>query len=305
MFCKKCGTNIPDTAVFCPKCGIKLDGKAIKPADFDKEDRKGPVAGKCKEETKPTKAARQTGQKKRSFLLKLFLIILLLVLLAAGVTGLLASFGVVNIPAVNDALAFVGLQKAREASVDENGIDIMGDIIDENDIPSLYKQDPIDADAYYETNATVISQIPAQDSSDAHTESDTRQNFIDRGFIDLTITTQYSMEGQYQDPSEVSDASSAKHPMYEAYYMTAEGHVWTLIEINGAIMANPVSYNLQSSRNAQLLLSESNTVTSYDSYTNKFYESIPNETELIVKTVSKIDANTLESLTFEAINQLP
>ena len=75
--------------------------------------------------------------------------------------------------------------------------------------------------------------------------------------------------------------------------------------MKGSVIANPVGYNMESNAHgAQLILSESEVITSYDSVTNSFYESIPNESELIVKTVNHIDAETLNSLTVEDIEAL-
>ena len=53
-----------------------------------------------------------------------------------------------------------------------------------------------------------------------------------------------------------------------------------------------------------VVISESATITSYDSTTNKFYEIIPDSSMLIVKTVSRIDAETLDNLTFGGIDAL-
>ena len=48
-----------------------------------------------------------------------------------------------------------------------------------------------------------------------------------------------------------------------------------------------------------MIVSESNTLVSYDSVKNKFYETIPNSTEINVKTVDSITADVLNSLTIE------
>ena len=42
-------------------------------------------------------------------------------------------------------------------------------------------------------------------------------------------------------------------------------------------------------------------IIGYDSENNMFYETIPKESELIVKVVDKIDSETLNSLTKEVI----
>jgi hypothetical protein len=163
---------------------------------------------------------------------------------------------------------------------------------------------PPDADSYFEDNATIVSKIDANDSTTVATEAETCDTLTERGLDEYPITTEYSMAGDYSEAAEVSPGSSAKHPTYQTYYVAKNGDIWTVFIINGAIMANPVSYNVRSGLDAQVILSESNTVMSYDGTTNRFYETIPNESSLIVKTVDRIDAQTLESLTIGAIDEL-
>ena len=86
--------------------------------------------------------------------------------------------------------------------------------------------------------------------------------------------------------------------------MSANGDIWSISVVNGMIIANPASFNLNSELTAQLLISESEKLTSYDNATNKFFVTIPYESEVIVKTVDKIDAETLDRLTVEEINKL-
>ena len=68
------------------------------------------------------------------------------------------------------------------------------------------------------------------------------------------------------------------------------------MEINGYIMANPVTYNYETDSNVQTIISEKNTVMSYDATTNTFFETIPNISALNIKVVDKIDSKTLENL---------
>lgn len=65
-----------------------------------------------------------------------------------------------------------------------------------------------------------------------------------------------------------------------------------------------MDYNLESTRAAQLLISESQEITSYNSHTNKYYVTIPKESAVIVRIVEKIDAETLNQLTCEEIDRL-
>ena len=162
----------------------------------------------------------------------------------------------------------------------------------------------VDADAYYEQNSTVISEVDADASEEVQTEKAVLEDLENRGFPESPVFTNYDMDGTFHEDIEIGDMPADKHPKYMTYYVTENEEVWTLIWINGKILANPVSYNLQSTLPAQLVISETETITGYDNYTGKFYETIPNDSELIVKIVDCIDKDLLESLTIEEIDKL-
>ena len=105
------------------------------------------------------------------------------------------------------------------------------------------------------------------------------------------------MDGTYLGANEISRYSSSKHPMYQAYYAATSGDIWMISEINGSFFATPVTYNFSNEQNVPVILSET------DSSTNKFYVNIPKESQTVIKTVSKIDAETIEKLTNEEFNQ--
>lgn len=167
-----------------------------------------------------------------------------------------------------------------------------------------HKVDYIDADAYFAEASQVVAVIKANESTDVLTESEAVASLEERGFWDMPITSEYNIEGVYHDEEEISADSDAKHPMYNTYYVSRNDEVWVISVIDGNVMAVPVSYNLQSMRGVQLVIAESETVTSYDSVTNQFYKNIPNEAILLVKVVDRIDAETLNALTVEAIDGL-
>jgi len=173
-----------------------------------------------------------------------------------------------------------------------------------DDETDSFKVESTDADEFYEQNSHIISTVDVNNSDVVQTETELCENLAVRGFEDYPVTTEYSMNGEYFDATTISEASSEKHPIYQTYYVTANGEVWTIFIINGSVMANPVSYNMQSGLGVQVIISESETVTSYDCTTNKFYETIPDKSELFVKVVEEINAETLESLTFEVIDDL-
>lgn len=161
-----------------------------------------------------------------------------------------------------------------------------------------------EADVYYESNSTVIDVIDAEESEDVPTETEVKALLEERGFDDYPITYDYSIQGTYSGDTEVTEGSTSRHPMYQTFYLSESGEAWVLYVINGSIYANPVSFNLESDLGVMLLISETETLTSYDDTSNKFYVTIPYETEMIVKIVDRIDAEILESLTIEEINKL-
>ena len=162
----------------------------------------------------------------------------------------------------------------------------------------------VDADEYYEQNATVISVTDAHTSEEVQTEKEILNDLEKRGFSETPAFTDYDMDGTFHEEIQIGDMPADKHPKYIAYYVTENNEVWTLIWINGKIMANPVSYNLQSTRPVQLVISETDAINGYDNHTGKFYKTIPNDNALIVKVVENIDKDLLESLTIEEIDKL-
>ena len=95
-----------------------------------------------------------------------------------------------------------------------------------------------------------------------------------------------------------------RRPIYETQYVTADEQLWTIYEINGAVMAYPASYNAESGRDVPLMLSETGRVMSYDGDTGTYFETVPNPDEMRVEQVARIDARTLEQWTKEALDRL-
>ncbi len=165
------------------------------------------------------------------------------------------------------------------------------------------KTDTIDVEEYYKEKSEIIASYDVKSSENVQTEKQVTGDLNDRGFVQYPVSYDYSIDGKYVK-EQVATNTKKQHPIYQTYYTSANDELWTIIAINGNIIANPVSYNMQSSRGAQLILSESEVITGYDSENNVFYETIPKESELIVCVVDKIDAETLDSFTVEVISGL-
>lgn len=162
----------------------------------------------------------------------------------------------------------------------------------------------IDAESYFKENGEIISTIDANDSKVVMTEKEAFNSITDRGLGELTITTDYLMNGNHlDDPLEIDGNSSEKHPAYMGQYISTSGEYWSILIYNGTIMAYPLSYNLQEDIEVAAVISESDTIMSYDNMSNTFYETIPNNATLKVIKVDKIDAQTLNKLTVKEIGK--
>ena len=152
-------------------------------------------------------------------------------------------------------------------------------------------------------NAKEVKQvIDVTIAPGVQTETQAIGSMEERGFSDYPVSYDYTMDGQYCDDVELVSGSSEERPRYYTYYLSDNGDAWTIYTINGAFFAYPVSFNLESELGVETLVSESALVTSYDSETNKYIVTIPDASGLNLKIVDKIDANTLNSLTFEELN---
>ena len=285
MYCKYCGQQIDDNAQFCPYCGKQLrdanDG-SVKQGKNKREKAKKQVAvydgrGNHKPPTKKDKGVGKTAA-----------IILTAVVLIIFIVAL-SCLHVIRVPIIEDSAN-------KDAKADQNNTDAGEEISLEN-----YRNESPDAEAYFEQNSQIIEKMNVNDSKDVLTEAEVIGLLEERGFKDYPITTEYSMDGKYHDEAVVSNSSDIKHPIYETYYVSSRNDYWIISVIEDDIFANPVSFNMQSSSEERTIVSESDMITSYDSSTNQFYKTIPNQTVMTVKVVDRIDAKALEEMTFEAI----
>lgn len=312
-FCGKCGAELDSNTGKCPNCeageiikernkknngDIKREETLNKKNLSKKEKKKQKKFDKKREKLQKKEAKKLSmskSQKRRRLIMKVFLFVLAVVILVACIMAVFINLGIIKQEDIKDIL---GIKERRTIGA------VQGDETSEETTLDSYEVPTKDADEYYKNNSQIISEINAKDSDKVSSEKNIKENLNKRGFSDYPITYEYSMEGDYSNSTEVSDSSDEKHPMYTTYYVTENGDVWTIIEVNGTIVANPVFYNEQSELPAQLIISETDSIVSYDSTKNKFYETIPNRLALIVKKVDKINAEVLEKLTIEEIDNL-
>ena len=320
-FCGKCGHKLDESTGLCPICNKDEIANAGTPDKATKQPKskkskasqpKEKLTRKRKREKKKAekkaekariKASRTFGQKVKRFFIKLLVIILVMaILFGAGLVGLV-YYGVIDIPVINSFFDVMGLSQTEvDSSVASDDVHINYETVE--GIPEEYLVEPSDADDYYGEHSRVVDEYSAQDSNVVLSEKEAHQELLERGFDSFPITTQYTMEGEFYDDTEIDKSSSDKHPMYQTVYISKEGEMWSVMIINDTIFANPVSYNIRSQLNAQLMILEGDIVISYDSTKNKFYETYPDSDVLITKQVKHIDANTLDTLTIKEIDKL-
>ena len=157
---------------------------------------------------------------------------------------------------------------------------------------------------YYQENATVVEVIEASKSEETPAEDEVIVMLRERGFTRFPVTYEYAEGGEYEGTTEITGDSRKTHPIYQTYFEAENGDIWTIFVINGDVMANPASYNLRSPHSVQLLFSESEELTSYDNQTDQYFVTIPSDSAVIVKTVDRIDAQTINSITDEEMDNL-
>lgn len=169
------------------------------------------------------------------------------------------------------------------------------------------------AEEYYENNSVIIDIIGLEESDDVLTETQAVSVLRERGFgqkpdgngglIGCPVTYNCSMDGQYGEETEASDASDARHPMYRTFYVSErekEDRIgWVIDVVNGEVFARPVSFGLETTCDKEILLTEDKEgkFTSYGD--GKFYITVPYDTAVTAVTVDKIDAETLDGITFD------
>ncbi len=303
------------------KAAAKEEEKVNKRVDKAAEKAKEKVERKAeKTAAKAEKKAREKAIKKEAFnqlpfkvrckkiAVKYAVIAVLIAILAGVFAGTLAYFNIIESPFYDKVFDMFGMKKTEEkAKNDKKGGKSSGAKVNPDDVIEdlgEYKITPMDADEYYEDNSDVLEVTEVSDSEIMYTESDVYAFLEERGFADYPITTTYSTTGEYSEPDEISSSSSKEHPVYEVLYVAANGDKWTVTVTNSTITAYPLTYNENASGNVQTIISESESIISYNSRTNKFYETIPHKDVLQVKVVTLINAETLESLTSGEIEKL-
>ena len=311
MFCPSCGKEINGNEKFCGYCGYVIQNHSrTAPIKNEKDDQipnhfeKRAIEKQIKHEKKleqkkqikeQKKEVRKKHRKETHFSLKLVTTIILLFIISGGTLTALTYFQVINVPVMS---SFFTKENKENGTVKSNDKKEGKTLSQVEETSNRYEVSTIDANEYFNNNSKVISKTDVLSSSTVKTEKEIKQSFMERGFTS-PITFEYDMNGEYSESEEV-DENNEKHPMYEMQYVTEEQNVWMIYEINGFIMAIPFSFNYDLDK--FVIFSETDTLISYDSATNTFYETKPNDIKVV--KVEKISADYLNQFTSEKIEEL-
>ena len=162
------------------------------------------------------------------------------------------------------------------------------------------------AEDYYKRTSEIFEEIDVKTSPDVMTEAEVIAFLEDRGFEDVLVTYDYTIDGEYCGETEADSESDVKHPMYQAFYSGEDSEdEWIIYVLGKCIVANPFTYNMKAKNlKAQVLIAESDKILSYDDEKGKYYLNTPKETSATLKTVEAINAETLDKLTAEEIEKL-
>ena len=174
------------------------------------------------------------------------------------------------------------------------------------------------AEKYYRDNSKLIDMISLEDSYATLNEMQAMFDLAVRGFapqfdddgnrIGYPVTYHYAPDGGYVEETEVSIISTDKHPMYQTFYVSGDTEGdrigWVIDIINGEVFARPVSFGLETTCDKEILLTEDKEgkFTSYCDGT--FYITVPHKTAVTTVIVDKINAETLDGITFDDLCDL-
>lgn len=117
----------------------------------------------------------------------------------------------------------------------------------------------------------------------------------DRGFGDLQLMADFSLDGSYSDPHPLDASSADRYPSYKMLYTAQTGVIWAVYVNEGAYLAIPLGTPEQQ-LGKEIILSESDVVTQYDGSRNQYSDfPIDGLTDEVGVRVRRVDAATLDS----------
>lgn len=163
-----------------------------------------------------------------------------------------------------------------------------------------YSEEEITED--FKELSSKMEKYDAKDAKGNIDEGSALENFEERHFSNLQYSIDYDCDGEYIGKTDM-EKTKEMYPVYCASWISDNNEAWTLFIINGKIYAYPVSYTLSENSTAPLIISETDYLIGYDGPSNKFFKYLPKKEEVVLKKVKHIDAELLNKLTVEKLQE--
>ena len=198
--------------------------------------------------------------------------------------------------------------EAMETETETSGEASSSESFDEEDIPEGRSEidleslnEPVDAAAFYEEYGEISSTYDAASGS-AFSEAEVIEAFAERGFLHAQIVSYFSMDGTFTGFDEAEPDSTDRHPNYEGWYVSSSGEYWQISCCDNVFMASPLGYNMEIAEGKiPVVLSETDTLCSYDNTTNSYFVTQPREDMLRVIRIDVVDSAALDAVTKEVL----
>ena len=150
-----------------------------------------------------------------------------------------------------------------------------------------------------ELREDIVAVIDAESSDALISLKQVREELGERGFGKAEVEANYDLKGNAIAGNELKADSEVVYPLYNAYYYAPGEKLWAIYNCNGSFMANPV-FAYESGKRPILVIEDEH-VTSYSCNDNQFIISDPNEKDVAIIHVDRIDSSTLDSINLEDI----
>lgn len=156
-------------------------------------------------------------------------------------------------------------------------------------------------DEYFEENSKVLDTYTIDEADNIKTEAEVAENISDRNLGTETLIPIYGEDGTTVLQGEDETDTDIKSPMYQSTYVNSSDEIWSIIVIADRIYAYPMSYMAQSEDGVEVIVSEQESILSYDGVSGKFFETIPEKEVLRVMVVDEINQTVLDELTVDKL----
>lgn len=260
-FCGKCGTPVDEKTGKCPNCDVGF-------SDGAKKKKKGSVT-------------------------LVLIVVILIIMLAATATVYFMFFG-----GLRGNTGGNGDSTSKNTNTEQTDEPSESDET-EIDLGQNFEVPEFDADEYYENNSDLKKTISVRKSDTVSSEREVYDLLYDRGFDAAGAYYEYLIDGTYCGQTRITRYGSDEHPMYQCFYTSRDGSSWLVTEANGDLFAMYLSYDADDVNSARLIVSESDTITSYDGTANKYYINVPDSAQAVIKKVKTLDAEMLDDIAKE------